>query len=117
MSGFTPGPWEIENVTDVFTQSGAHNAEGITADHDDGWQVADCSVGKTSVDGELSQLSLDECICNARLIAAAPDLYEALTLLVADIDGNEPDPIEQQWLGSPRRKQCIEALAKARGDK
>lgn len=74
----TPGKWEVKNLTDVFTEKEAVNSEGIKADMYDGWQVADCSVGLTRVKGELKLLSLEEVKANAKLIAAAPNLLEAL---------------------------------------
>ncbi|EMC4315914.1 hypothetical protein VEL92_004252 [Cronobacter sakazakii] len=66
------------NATDVFTQQGSANGSGVVCDNDDGWQVAGCFNGKTFVQGELVTLSLSEKEANARLIAAAPELLEAL---------------------------------------
>ncbi|MCT7285524.1 hypothetical protein N4J53_18685 [Proteus mirabilis] len=66
------------NGTDVFTGLNSTNASGIKSDKTDGWQIADCSVGKTCVDGEYVELSANEQIANAHLIAAAPELLEAL---------------------------------------
>lgn len=67
----TPGPWEVTNGTDVFTKQGAVNAEGVTADENDGWQIADCGAGATYANGELTELSAEEQQANARFIAAA----------------------------------------------
>lgn len=74
----TPAPWVCMNGTDVFTDLNSVNANGIKSDKTDGWQIADCSVGKTCVDGEYVELSANEQIANAHLIAAAPELLEAL---------------------------------------
>lgn len=74
----SPAPWVCINGTDVFTELNATNASGIKSDKNDGWQIADCSVGKTCVDGEYVELSTNEQIANAHLIAAAPELLEAL---------------------------------------
>lgn len=74
----TPAPWVCTNGTDVFTDLNSVNANGIKSDKTDGWQIADCSVGKTCVDGECVELSANEQIANAHLIAAAPELLEAL---------------------------------------
>lgn len=66
---FTPAPWTVHNTGDVFTGLGAQNAEGIEAPSNDGWHIADCDMGG---------LGLEELQANAHLIAAAPDMYEAL---------------------------------------
>jgi hypothetical protein len=84
MSKHTPGPWEVMNATDVFTRLGAECGDGRCADSKDGWQVADCSVGITFVGDEGQSLTLNECRANARLIAAAPDMLEALRLVDRD---------------------------------
>lgn len=68
----TPGPWERMNGRDIFTKNGATNREGVTADTNDGWHIADCLVGWTNVDGEECELSWDERQANANLIANSP---------------------------------------------
>ncbi|MFK9071656.1 hypothetical protein ACI6PX_06215 [Proteus sp. NGCRVN-01] len=90
----TPAPWVCMNGTDVFTDLNSVNANGIKSDKTDGWQIADCSVGKTCVDGEYVELSANEQIANAHLIAAAPELLEALQKLLKyhdDFYGIEKD--------------------------
>lgn len=87
----TPGPWLRMNGTDVFTGLNSTNASGIKSDKTDGWQIADCSVGKTFVDGEYVELSTSEQIANARLIAAAPELLEQLIRLRNKIADYHPD--------------------------
>lgn len=76
---FTPGPWEVCNMTDVFSASGAARRDGLSADDNDGWAISDCSTGRsTSSAGGEYVLPLEEQKANARLIAAAPEMYEAL---------------------------------------
>lgn len=77
----TPAPWFCMNGTDVFTGLNSTNASGIKSDKTDGWQIADCSVGKTCVDGEYVELSANEQIANAYLISAAPELLSELIRL------------------------------------
>ncbi len=66
----TPGPWAT-----------ARGFEGQTVVGSDGVLVADCSI----ID-RLGQRTGPECTANARLIAAAPDLLEALKAVVAIAD-------------------------------
>ncbi|WOQ82943.1 hypothetical protein [Proteus mirabilis] len=88
---YSPAPWVCINGTDVFTELNATNASGIKSDKTDGWQIADCSVGKTCVDGEYVELSTNEQIANAHLIAAAPELLEQLIRLRNKIASYKPD--------------------------
>lgn len=98
MSGVkhTPGPW--------FGQAGFSDDVEITAESREG-MVAICSMelgftGRIGVEQEA----------NARLIAAAPDLLEALAVLVTDCS--------QIWSEAefPALKQARAAIARARGE-
>ena len=81
MSKHTPGPWEVINSTGVFSALGADSGDGTPADINDGWNICDCSVGATAVDGEYVELGFDVQKANARLVAAAPDLLDTLVML------------------------------------
>jgi hypothetical protein len=72
---FTPGPWELRGLT-VF------------------------EVGKTGISVAVATQHETNAKANARLIAAAPELYEALTEAV------KTNP-QEEW---------IALLAKARGE-
>lgn len=76
-AAYTPGPWYVDwESSDLFSQFSARawiNADGL---HHIGY-----------VDGPNS----GERAANARLIAAAPDLLEALILLVAGIENSVSD--------------------------
>ena len=65
---FTPGPWHLRDAEIV-----AHNGDLFICDPFHG---SDRLLGKS--------LPIDQRSANARLIAAAPDLYEALKDLLAD---------------------------------
>ena len=115
MSKWTKGPWEVCNGYDVFTGTGATSQSGVKADDNDGWHIADCMVGITFVDGQESSLSFDEQCANANLIAAAPELYEALSSSLALIKSNaieNPDCKFSQRL----YVHAVDALTKARGE-
>jgi hypothetical protein len=114
---FTPWPWEVRNGTDVFSATGGESGDGRVADDCDGWQVADCSVGLTSVGGELESLSIEVQQANAHLTAAAPDLFEALeeledlTMGLTDRSNGLPSAELER-----ARERVRAALAKARGE-
>ena len=64
MAGYTPGAWRVDNDNDVVAKLG--------------YMIADLMV----MDGKPTE----EDRANARLIAAAPDLLEALNGLIEEID-------------------------------
>lgn len=76
----TPDPWIICNGTDIFTALGSTNSSGQTADDNDGWQIADCSVGKTFVSGELASMPYSEQVANARRIVAAVNACKGISI-------------------------------------
>lgn len=75
MSKHTPGPWSFNGR--VIKRDYRHI--GLSADA--GETIAAVTGGKTS--GPFFVEDDNECIANARLIAAAPDLLDALYEIVA----------------------------------
>lgn len=69
MSRFTPGPWE---AVGNLVRSPMHQPDGLPR----GVQIAEC------MDGYFQPFT-EEAKANARLIAAAPELLEALQYLMA----------------------------------
>jgi hypothetical protein len=105
----TPGPLEVANLTDVFATQGGVNAAGDSAASNDGWQVADCSVGVTFLqDGEESFLSTSEQRANAAFIATSrtawPDSARAVLALckevrrMRDAEGDARAAIDAIWM-------------------
>lgn len=67
MPKFTPGPWAVGNkALDVFSRS------------------ADCSIADMA-----SANSDEELLANARLIAAAPDMYRTLVKILDDTQNGQ----------------------------
>ena len=93
MSEFMPGPWFVE--TDDEGQTVVLAPDG----GDTPWNVA-------LIYGSCGYFN-DTSVANARLIAAAPDLFVALTNLLEAIGGEESSDI---WCADARA-----ALAKAKG--
>lgn len=113
----TPGPWEITNLTDVFTPTGATNRHGVTANDNDGWHVADCNMGLTHVGDEYVDLEYEEKKANAHLIAAAPEMYKVLQKeyeLV--LSANNYSDADIDINGTTQTSALKRILAKARGD-
>ncbi len=96
---FTPGPWcvgfESEMITSEVTERNP-GAIAIVASH-----PPFAFGGAIALTWEID---------NARLIAAAPDLYEALEAIMNDVEPTE------FALASHIRKRAHVALAKARGE-
>ena len=68
---FTPGPWETDNYA-------------VRSEGPNGRQIALCEI---SVRGRPYDETYPEALSNATLIAAAPDLYEALLDALFCMDG------------------------------
>jgi hypothetical protein len=95
---FTTGPWMVDGGIDVHEA-----AEGGVC------KIAQC--GHLTSYRRGREITLAEVEANARLIAAAPDLYEALAQLLDDLDALAPTrPCTQAIEGAQA------ALAKARGE-
>lgn len=109
----TPGPWEVIGQH-VFTKLGATNAHGSKAHDRDGWNIATINPWAcTNQDGEDEDMPVSETMANASLIAAAPELLEALEMIVAEADSytaRTGKPV-YNWLDQARS-----AIAKARGE-
>lgn len=109
MTGPTPGPWFV-------------NADGVvTADDSGPWRDIIADVYACPLEGKNQQ-------ANTRLIAAAPELLEALGLLLGEyekavyalLDFVQGTPVEE-WpdalTGSRAHiERAAEVLAKARGE-
>lgn len=98
MSQHTPGPWVVKNDyyigVDRPAQEGMCHAE-----------VKSCLAVPAD--------RLDEHKANARLIAAAPEMYEAIKLQLAALDG----PPGDFWRMARARHALEAAIAKAKGTK
>jgi len=91
MSGHTPGPWVVERADDAYCIA---------------------SVGNLVVMPSSGKVKHDNTEADARLISAAPDLLEALEMIVAEADSytaRTGKPV-YNWLDQARA-----AIAKARG--
>ena len=100
MNGHTPGPWRLSPLL-----SGSENDRGFRIFASDGrdgtmW-IADVSPVIDNDRGDASE----EGKANARLIAAAPDLLEALK----DVEANVADDSPFMW------ERVGAAIAKAEG--
>lgn len=97
---FTPGPWVIDPETRPSEVCTIH---GMPRDERTNYQ------GWAYVRGELGywDSSPDEEMANAHLIAAAPELYEALEAMLEECEDDE---------FAPHVMDAKAALAKARGE-
>ena len=97
---FTPGPWEFLEAYSHDDEYSASRPLTVCSDSND-----DLANVFSSNDSTVS-IARDQAIANAHLIAAAPDLYEALAVVV------------QEWGRpySPDWNRARAALAKARGE-
>jgi|GEM_PF-1643531 len=112
MSGYTPGPWEINNLSSICSAVGAESGDGYKADQYDCWLIAECDLGMTLVSGQMISLGPDVVKANASLIAAAPELLEALEAMVEYVDfmhsiGHLQRPVQSS--------EACAAIAKAKG--
>ena len=92
MNKHTPGPWE--------------HRTGDTSVYANGIFIADCVPAAAWAD----EVPKKEARGNARLIAAAPELVEALTGLLAEVDAMTK---RVGWSGEGFREKSRIALAKA----
>ena len=117
----TPGPWQAVNGTDIFTPLAARNGAGTAAHETDGWHIADCSMGETQTEDGAENIPHREQLANARLIAAAPELLEALQDALSFVAAWASAYQNAHGLPDfdPRHKESIEqvkyAIAKATG--
>lgn len=99
--GWTPGPWRVANYDQPVTVCGQQiPCFEIESDADACW-IAKVQNHQDCVD-------TPEGSANARLIAAAPDLYTAVEAALNMVDGDGAPP---DW------DMLRAALAKARGEK
>jgi len=105
MSAHTPGPWRVG-------MNNGSNANIVTAGDD---------VGVATIGGIYMHRRIDEVehepacqagLANARLIAAAPDLLEALVALRAEVQSMAA---RVGWAGMGAREKANRAIAKAEG--
>lgn len=93
MSKFTKGPWLINlNCYNLV--------EGYLDEYPSIVNSEDFTVC------QICDLDIDESLADAHLIAAAPEMYEALNNIINDCSGFMDEYLEP----------AIEALAKARGE-
>ncbi|HYE38195.1 hypothetical protein [Methylocaldum sp.] len=94
---FTPGPWDVdEGDLSIYALDGAGGAVLLFQTHDEADGFASC----------------DEQEVNARLIAAAPELYDAAECALGLLTGN----MDGDWSKGDPVHMLRAALSKARGE-
>lgn len=107
----TPGPWRIEHgmikgASDVHTNGRLRNALGISS--------ASYSDIVCDIHGDIDLAAAP--LANARLIAAAPELLEALKNIVSEIRAySSPECDDEGAIGAEELKAADFAIAKAEG--
>lgn len=98
---WTPGEWLLtESETMVYALNNEqHPVNRFSAQLGPGWS------------DEVHRIDGEELRANAHLIAAAPELYEALDMLM-----NVSGPGDAEQLLAEERENIIALLAKARGE-
>ena len=76
---YTPGPWEIASPTRVWSTHADGGAVCIAAE-------PECNYSSDFQEVKIASKRFHEACANARLIAAAPDLLEALKAVVRVAD-------------------------------
>lgn len=109
---FTPGPWCVPHFADdthpcmCISVVGMHGGMGGICD-------IEIDNGLLISEGGNDAPDIEQAKANAHLIAAAPDLYEALEWAVLNADESEAGR-DDEWYANFER--CAAALAKARGE-
>lgn len=98
----TPGPWAVDGGC-IIGPSGGYHIVCFGHEYDDYGGISAPYLGPSERE---SQARDDEADANARLIAASPALYDALSAIVRAWDG----PIAQQEVAVAK---CIQAARMA----
>ncbi len=110
MSGYTKGPWQATPRLDFVFASGSKIADDtVFVIESAGFIIAEVTaISVNDVD--------DTDRADARLIAAAPELYEALKALVAIDDAKIADETSREWARlNPLFDAARAAIAKSEG--
>lgn len=100
MPKHTPGPWKVSDDVDETVWVSAKAQDNVICD----------IVGRIwDFEAKTSQIT-DEDIANARLIAAAPEMLEALENIVWSLDHLDDIDIRNQ------KESILNAIAKAKGE-
>lgn len=99
---FTRGPWQLWKRTDPLS-----GKRGLVTSNEGKDGIAEI-IGRIHSVGRVDAKEAD---ANAALIAAAPELYAALELALATIDGSDRIIVQERTIPTIRA-----ALAKARGE-
>lgn len=114
MSKYTPGPWTISRKKKRLKKD-SHEHGYIFRILGNG----KCIFGLADIEGPSNKELLGECIANARLIAAAPDLLEACKLTCKLIRDTVSEyhllDIKKRWTLCTSMAQLTTAIAKAEG--
>jgi hypothetical protein len=94
MSKHTPGPWTVEEYGDDETPA-------LVIHKDSESRI--CFMATPGSHGDPAKIEAD-----ARLIAAAPDMYEALKAIVAENDDYRSG-LPEEWEGDPLNDACERA--------
>src|SRR5690606_21912142 len=101
MTEHTPGPWKVDT-----SYQWPSKVSSTVAPYDEGW-ICDCSSGRRG------SMEMARSLANARLIAAAPELLEALEELVDLVNSFlKGEYIPDSFTTQPGEN----AIAKAKGE-
>ena|SRR5271154_2752933 len=102
MSAHTPGPWRVG----INQRGGAHivsDEHGLIGE----------TVGGGNCGLQLNEGGKAQSLVNARLIAAAPDMLEALRDLYTECDAMQHEELDSDPTWGPLMRAAAAALAKA----